>query len=72
MFYSHSFQNYLQRKFLSKLNMLQCINLLQPGVAFLYPPKTSENFRFSDVFSEYRKATLRCNGLNNTMTLLEV
>ena len=35
-------------------------NLLQPGVAFLYPLKTSEIFRFSDVFKGYRKATPGC------------
>ena len=35
------------------------INLLQLGVAYLYPLKT----RFSDVFRGYRKVTLGCNGL---------
>ena len=39
------------------------INPLQPGVAFLYPLKTSETFRFSDVFKGYGKATSTCNRL---------
>ena len=30
------------------------VNPLQPGVAYLYPLKTSENLRFSDVFRGYR------------------
>ena len=29
-----------------------------------YPPKTSENFWFSDVFREYRKRLVAWNGLN--------
>ena len=37
---------------------------LQPGVAFLYSLKTSENLRFSDVFRGYRKATPGCNELS--------
>ena len=37
---------------------------LQPDVAFLYHLKTSETFRFSDIFRGYRKATPGCNGLN--------
>ena len=41
------------------------INLLQPGVAFLYLLKTSEKHRFSDVFRGYRKATRGCNGLKS-------
>ena len=39
------------------------INPLQPGVAFLYPVKTSRTLKFSDIFREYRKATPGCNGL---------
>ena len=39
------------------------INPLQPGVAFQYLLKTSENLRFSDVFRGYRKTTSGCNGL---------
>ena len=35
-------------------------NPLQPGVAFLYPLKTSETFRFSDVFKGCREATPGC------------
>ena len=30
-------------------------NLLQPGVAYLHPLKTSENLRFSDVFRGIEK-----------------
>ena len=45
---------------------LYAINPLHPGVAFLYPLKTSENLRFSDVFRGYRKATPDCNGLIKT------
>ena len=36
------------------------LNPLQPGVAFLYPLKTSEN-------RGYRKATPVCNGLNTIL-----
>ena len=38
------------------------INPLQPGVAFLYPLKTSEKLKVCYVFGGYRKATLGCNG----------
>ena len=38
--------------------------LLDPNVALLYPLKTSENPRFSDVFSGYRSGTLVENGLS--------
>ena len=40
------------------------LNPFQSSVAFLYPLKTSENLRFSDVSRGYRKATSGCNGLN--------
>ena len=42
-------------------------NPLQPGVAFLYPLKTSENLKVSDVFRGYRKATPSCNGLTDSV-----
>ena len=45
-------------------NDQSAFNPLQSCVAFLYPLKTSENLRFSDVFREYRKVTPCCNGLN--------
>ena len=32
-----------------------CFNPLLPGVPFLYPLKTSENLRFSDVFRVYKR-----------------
>ena len=39
------------------------INPLQANVPFLYPLKTSENQKFSDIFRGYRKGTLAWNGL---------
>ena len=39
------------------INNFSLTNPLQPGVAFLYP------WRFSDDFRGYRKATPHCNGL---------
>ena len=39
------------------------VNPLMSSVTFLYPLKTSENCRFSDVFREYKKVTLDINGL---------
>ena len=33
------------------------------NVHFLYPPKTSENQRFSDIFRGYKKGKLRSNGV---------
>ena len=39
------------------------INPFQTNVSFLYPLKTSENRRFSDVFRGYRKGTLAWNRL---------
>ena len=41
------------------------LNTLLPGVPFLYPLKTSENCRFSDVFKEYKKVTSSSNALRN-------
>ena len=43
--------------------LLFLLNPLQPGVASLYPLKTSDNLRISGVFRGYRKATPDCNGL---------
>ena len=42
---------------------LSIFHSLNPGVAFLYPLKTSENLKFSDVFRGHRKLTPGCNGL---------
>ena len=39
------------------------INPLQPGVAFLYPLKTSENLKVCWCFQGYVKVTPGCNGL---------
>ena len=38
-------------------------NPYSPSVTFLYPLKTSENLRFSDVFRGYRNVTLGEYGL---------
>ena len=43
------------------------INLFQANVPFLYPLKTSENRRFSDVFRGYKKGTLIWNGLISSL-----
>ena len=37
---------------------LYLVNPYSPNVTFLYPMKTSENGRFSDVFRGYRNVTL--------------
>ena len=42
----------------------ELINPLQPGVAFLYPLKTSENLKFCGIIRGYRKTIPGCNGLN--------
>ena len=41
-------------------------NPLNPSVILPYPLKTSENVRFSDVFSGCRKTIPGCNGLTLT------
>ena len=41
------------------------INLFLTNVPLLYPLKTSEKLRFSDVFRGYRSGTLVENGLKN-------
>ena len=48
-------------------DLAQLLNPLQPFVAFLYPLRTSETFRFSNVFGGYRKATPGCNGLTSRL-----
>ena len=40
------------------------------NVPLLYPLKTSEDLRFSDVFRGYRSGTLAENGLNNSLKIL--
>ena len=55
----------------SRWKSLTCIDLIKvwylnpysPNVTFLYPLKTSENQRFSDVFRGYRNVTLGEYGL---------
>ena len=39
------------------------INPYSPNMSFLFPLKTLENQRFSDVFREYRNVTLGKYGL---------
>ena len=39
------------------------VNSFQVNVPFLYPLKTSENQKFSDVSRGYRNGTLSCNEL---------
>ena len=46
------------------------INPFHTIVLFLYPLKTSENLRFSDVFRGYRKRSEVVNGLNNNFKRL--
>ena len=41
------------------------VKLFSTNVPILYPLKTSENYRFSDVFRGYGIGTLDENGLNN-------
>ena len=45
------------------------INPFQSSVTFLYPMKTSENQRFSNVFRGYRNVTLDWNELNHVQFL---
>ena len=43
--------------------MVHWLNPYSPNVTFLYPLKTSKNFRFSDIFRGYRNVTLGEYGL---------
>ena len=45
--------------------MIENHNPFSTNVLLLYPLKTSENFRFSDVFRGCRNGTLVENGLNS-------
>ena len=57
----------LDRPLISKSYRLatSVFNPYSPNVTFLYPLKTSENLRFSDVFRGYRKVTLGEYELSN-------
>ena len=46
-------------------SFLTDFNLLHPVIAYLYPLKTSNTFRFSDVFKGCRQAKPGCNGLKS-------
>ena len=48
-----------------KFGKYNSLNPFLPNVSFLYILKTSENKRFFDVFSKYKKGTLRRNGLKS-------
>ena len=54
----------------SKVNTLSHINPYSPNVTFLYPLKTSENRRLSDVFTGYRNVTLGEYGLSSSSRIL--
>ena len=43
--------------------MSRVLTFFLPGAPFLYPLKTSENLRFSDVFGWYKMGTPGSNGL---------
>ena len=45
------------------------VNPFSTNVPLLYPLKTSENFRFSDVFRGYRSGTLVENGFTTNKTM---
>ena len=49
-----------------------CLNPYPPNVTFLYPLKTSENLRFSDVFRGYRNVTLGEHGLICIFKILKI
>ena len=77
-FYSLNFKNFATAFFFLYVDFLKCFmeinqtnysyiiivfNPFSTNVPLLYPLKTSENRRFSDVFSRYRSGTLVENGL---------
>ena len=47
-------------------------NPYSPSVTFLYPLKTPENLRFSDVFRGYRNVTLGENEFIEKFNLTEI
>ena len=48
----------------------EVLNPLMFSVTFLYPLKTSEKHRFSDVFRGYKNLTLDINGLIETKSIV--
>ena len=50
----------------------QNIDLFYATGLFLYPLKTSENQRFSNVFRSYRKRPVACNGLKYIETKKDI
>ena len=49
----------------------EMFNPFSTNVPLLYPPQTSENLRFSDVFRGYRSGTLVENGLKRVKKVQE-
>ena len=45
------------------------LNSFVPNASFLYPLKTSENLKFSDIFRRQRKDAVGTNGLNHFISL---
>ena len=48
------------------------LNIFSTNVKLLYPLKTSENRRFSDVFRGYRSGTLVENGLTIVSVYIDI
>ena len=48
------------------------LNIFSTNVSLLYPLKTSENRRLSDVFREYRSGTLVENGLTIVSIYIDI
>ena len=51
---------------------VQLLNPYSPNATFLYPLKTSENLRFSEVFRGYRNVTLGEYGLNSLSLVFHI
>ena len=57
----------LKLSLFSQSGLLEHINPFSTNVPLLYPLKTSENRRFSNVFRGYRSGTLVENGLSEPL-----
>ena len=60
---NQTLQNLTLVKFLIATSSLKKFDLFSTNAPVLHPLKTSENFRFSDVFSGYGSGTFVENGL---------
>ena len=58
-------KTFLSEFLFNKVTNLNLINPFHATGFFLYPLKTSENQRFSNVFRGYRKRTMARNGSKN-------